>query len=87
MLFLLVLREELLQQRPLLRPLRSDVSRLRYLTVGEHRVYLRRRVRSPLLLPVKGNSPYRGVHLGRVLLALGTSCPSVVHSVMSCLRA
>ena len=86
MLFLLVLREEL-QQRPLLRPLRSDVSRLRYLTVGEHRVYLRRSVRSPLLLPVKGNSPYRGVHLGRVLLALGTSCPSVVHSVMSCLRA
>jgi hypothetical protein len=84
-LFLLVLREEL-QQRPLLRPLRSDVSRLRYLTVGEHRVYLRRRVRSPLLLPVKGNSPYRGVHLGRVLLALATSCPSVVHSVMSCLR-
>ena len=86
MLFLLVLREEL-QQRPLLRPLRSDVSRLRYLTVGEHRVHLRRRVRSPLLLPVKGNSPYRGVHLGRVLLALGTSCPSNVNSVMSCLRA
>ena len=86
MLFLLVLREEL-QQRPLLRPLRSDVSRLRYLTVGEHRVYLRHRVRSPLLLPVKGNSPYQGVHLGRVVLALGTSCPSVVHSVMSCLRA
>jgi hypothetical protein len=85
-LFLLVLREEL-QQRPLLRSLRSDVSRLRYLTVGEHRVYLRRSVCSPLLLPVKGNSPYRGVHLGRILLALGTSCPSVVHSVMSCLRA